>query len=737
MSLLQRHKRQALRAAPGLHPRERVAEGEPLRALLSILDGQADDIEGDIRQLYENAFIETCEPWAVPYIGDLVGTIAAVRREPRQGRRHRRRVVQVLNGPSLKPLIALRGRADVAKTIYYRRRKGTLPMLEELARDVTGWPAHAVEFFELLGWTQWVRNHLRLHALRTPDIRSVERMDRLDGAFDEIVAHGRCAPDLAGRGLAQHPQHRLLPVAARRLPHGAGRGAAARRSRRFPLPSSARSAIPRRCSAAARREGDEAGLATELHVPQPIRPARFFQAYRRFLRGSSITAFRRFRQRTAPSIMVFVDGAPVTADDVRCRNLSVWSQPTTDRIAVDVVRGRLTLGPALIPASQVEVYYHYGFPADLGGGPYRRRAWLMRPDFAPDTRCCSSTAAARREPSPRSPPRSTQWVLSGKPQRDHPHPRQPHLCRGDRHRRRGSGPTRARAGDRGGGRRAPASLARRAAAFDRRTAGLFRHAGRFADRGPRRDRQARCSRLRLLHTTLVPGVSIAEQDPAPPPPHVAPSITAAAALATGAPANTELAVELAFSICGPIRAAGACRGAVRARQHHRRGRHRCHRGRRARPTVPGPPVQARAHDDARPNPRAPDRPRHRDDIRRAGRRPSASQTGCVRFSYVPARIAHAAPLSLPARSRRAQGDRRAEEAQAGPLTDAAEATRSAPLVRLRVKPEYTAEAYGQPAYLQLSLAGRRRSPRARRTARRWGSTAISSSRSAKPICACG
>ena len=90
-------------------------------------------------------------------------------------------------GRGLRPFVALRSRADVAKTIYYRRRKGTLPMLEELARDVTGWPAHAVEYFELLGWTQWVRNHLRSHSLRTPDIRSVERMDRLDGAFDEIA----------------------------------------------------------------------------------------------------------------------------------------------------------------------------------------------------------------------------------------------------------------------------------------------------------------------------------------------------------------------------------------------------------------------------------------------------------------------------------------------------------------------------------------------------------------------
>src|SRR4051794_25465773 len=48
--------------------------GEALRGLLDILDMQADVIEEDIGQLQENAFIETCEPWAVAYIGDLVGT---------------------------------------------------------------------------------------------------------------------------------------------------------------------------------------------------------------------------------------------------------------------------------------------------------------------------------------------------------------------------------------------------------------------------------------------------------------------------------------------------------------------------------------------------------------------------------------------------------------------------------------------------------------------------------------
>ena len=112
--------------------------------------------------------------------------------------------------------------------------------------------------------------------LRTPDIRSVERMDRLDGAFDEIAHTVDVRPIIAARGLAQHPQHRLLPVAARRLSAGARCRRAGSARRATSATTSARSATRRRCSRRQRREGDETGLATELHVPQPIRPARFF-----------------------------------------------------------------------------------------------------------------------------------------------------------------------------------------------------------------------------------------------------------------------------------------------------------------------------------------------------------------------------------------------------------------------------------------------------------------------------
>ena len=47
--------------------------GEPLRALLRVIAEQVDLVDDDIAQLYENWFIETCEDWVVPYLGDLVG----------------------------------------------------------------------------------------------------------------------------------------------------------------------------------------------------------------------------------------------------------------------------------------------------------------------------------------------------------------------------------------------------------------------------------------------------------------------------------------------------------------------------------------------------------------------------------------------------------------------------------------------------------------------------------------
>jgi len=168
---------------PAVYRERDAARGYPLKALLEIIQGQAEIVRTDIRQLWDDFFIETCRPWVIPYIGDLVSNNLlhdASRIAPSTTAED---LFRDLTGSDLRPDMAVRVRADVAKTIYYRRRKGTLPMLEELARDVTGWAAHAVEFFRLLEWTQNL-NHLRFEAEACMDLRCLEKVDRLDGAFD-------------------------------------------------------------------------------------------------------------------------------------------------------------------------------------------------------------------------------------------------------------------------------------------------------------------------------------------------------------------------------------------------------------------------------------------------------------------------------------------------------------------------------------------------------------------------
>jgi hypothetical protein len=152
---------------PAVYRQRDVDQGYALRDLLRVIAEQVNAVEDDIAQLYENWFVETCQDWVAPYLGDLVGY---------------RPVQEAGEGPNG----ILAPRAEVANTVRFRRRKGTLALLEQLAQDVAGWPARAVEFYRLVGFTQHL-NHLRLRRGRTVDLRRGEALDRLGGPFEEIA----------------------------------------------------------------------------------------------------------------------------------------------------------------------------------------------------------------------------------------------------------------------------------------------------------------------------------------------------------------------------------------------------------------------------------------------------------------------------------------------------------------------------------------------------------------------
>ena len=98
-----------------------------LRELVTVIASQAAHVRRSQDRTWEDQFIELCRDWAVPYIGALVAT----------------RMLPALNRRG--------SRVDVAKTIYYRRRKGTAVVLEELITDLTDWSGKLVETFRHLG----------------------------------------------------------------------------------------------------------------------------------------------------------------------------------------------------------------------------------------------------------------------------------------------------------------------------------------------------------------------------------------------------------------------------------------------------------------------------------------------------------------------------------------------------------------------------------------------------------
>ena len=58
---------------PVIYRLQDADQGYPLQSLLRVITEQVNLVEEDIAQLYENWFIETCQDWVVPYIGDLIG----------------------------------------------------------------------------------------------------------------------------------------------------------------------------------------------------------------------------------------------------------------------------------------------------------------------------------------------------------------------------------------------------------------------------------------------------------------------------------------------------------------------------------------------------------------------------------------------------------------------------------------------------------------------------------------
>lgn len=341
---------------PGFY-RQRDAEfSETLRALLRVIAEQVNVVEDDITQLYENWFIETCEDWTVPYIVDLLG-FRAVNESGLPGS------PDTAEGQARNRILV--PRHEVANIIRYRRRRGTLAVLELLARDVAGWPARAVEFYKLLSRTQNV-SYLRMDRGLSVNVRDGDALDRLGGPF-EAVAHNvdvRRINSSISQGRFNIPSvglfvWRLREYSITKAPaYFIERRHRNRNRMRFTfnvLTSNTHLyTVPF-------REPEPTHIAGEMNVPAPIRRRAFEERKEDYYGpGKSLT------------VWVGDLDHPVPVERIIAADLSDWAySPTGEDVAVDPKLGRLALANDREETS-VWVSYHYAFSADVGGGEYRR-----------------------------------------------------------------------------------------------------------------------------------------------------------------------------------------------------------------------------------------------------------------------------------------------------------------------------------------------------------------------------
>ncbi|MFA0811117.1 hypothetical protein [Microbulbifer epialgicus] len=356
------------RLLPAVHRLRDADEGEPLRAIISVLSREGAVVEENIEQLLDNLFIETCADWAAPYIGGIIGY----------------RALYPVEGANVG------NRAEVANTIGYRRRKGTATVLEALARDVTGWPAHVVEFFQVTASCQHM-NHIRPTHHMVPDLHDPLKLEPLSRAFDRVshLADVRSIQQ-APRRKSVRGRHnftniglflwRLIPMAHTRVP------CVRVDDRRFlfdPL------GAPRQLVNLPQPEESISSISQPEHLPGDI--SRRALAAEPFLWYGPGRAFEIFVNDVAVPV-TRIEACDLSDDELGWNHSPHSAIPAEDLAEIEggnplvppanaLVRVDPVLGRFAFPSGEpgeVRASFHIGFPARIGGGQYNRATTLTQ-----------------------------------------------------------------------------------------------------------------------------------------------------------------------------------------------------------------------------------------------------------------------------------------------------------------------------------------------------------------------
>lgn len=340
---------------PAIYRIRDYTQGEPLRALMGIMERELLAVEADVERLYDNWFIETSEEWVVPYIGDLLA-------------------VPPLHTGGVGSFSL---RAYVANALGFRRRKGSASVLEEVAQNVTGWPTRAVEMYQRLSTTQHV-NHPRAQSPGVASLASASDLELIGTPFEPMTHTADVRHVDNQRGQYNIPNisvflWRVQSYFVRR----ARPGSPAQGSwySTFDPTGADRQLFNR-----PQTETEPTSLAMEFNVPVPLRRRPLYDELnerRLAMRSDETHAGIYFGDQEV--IEVFVGGTKLEPEalmicDLREQRAGAPVDPLV-QVLIDPVLGRLASvdGTALANA---EVSYAYGSCGDVGAGPYNRRGSL-------------------------------------------------------------------------------------------------------------------------------------------------------------------------------------------------------------------------------------------------------------------------------------------------------------------------------------------------------------------------
>ncbi len=347
---------------PAIHRLRDADRGYPLRGLLQVISEQVNIVDADIAQLYENWFIETCQDWVIPYIGDLLGYIPSYDIGEPGG---------VQSARALTRERILIPRREVANTIRFRRRKGTVAILEDLAEAVAGWPARALEFYRLLSFMQNI-NYLHLDRGRTTDLRDGDALDDLGSAFEE-VAH---TVDVRCINARHFPEFYNIPSV----------GVFVWRLKTYPVTQAPAfyedgrpncytfSVLGNDSPLYNRSQPTVAHPPGRINLPTPI-TRRGLECFETDEAAETVASGVPFYYGDGKAFEIWA-GSPrtlVDASSLVVADLTGWVyRPLPGTVAIDPVLGRIAFPPTQARRQGVWVSYHYAFSADIGGGEYER-----------------------------------------------------------------------------------------------------------------------------------------------------------------------------------------------------------------------------------------------------------------------------------------------------------------------------------------------------------------------------